>query len=110
MTIHYFLDTTIPILQAQKLQFIEIRELAQGPIASNAGQRQSPVPGSSDKQSKLFLRLILPPMARTSYPCPDPEFVLMSALPDEDCELHGERVHLHTSNTQPCVVHGGRER
>lgn len=51
----------------------------------------------------------LPPMARTSSLCPDPEFVLMSALPDEDCELRGERVHLHTSNTQPCVVHGGRE-
>lgn len=32
----------------------------------------------------------------------------MSAFPDEDCEFHGERVHLHTSNTQPCVVHGGR--
>lgn len=47
-------------------------------------------------------------MARTSSLCPDPGFVLMSAFPDEDCEFHGERVHLHTSNTQPCVVHGGR--
>lgn len=47
------------------------------------------MPGSSDTQSKLFLRLILPPMARTSSLCPDPEFVLMSAFPDEDCEFHG---------------------